>query len=65
MRKSLIMFVLITGSFLFIGCQAPQWFFYTSSGIVQYNRNTGQFEMIWENQAKNPPVFHDTVYVYR
>ena len=59
----LVIFGTVSGSFFFQSCQSPNFLWCTSSGIVTYNRHTGQFEMLWENAAKQIEVVHDTVYV--
>ena len=46
-----------------MSCQSPNFLWCTSSGIVTYNRHTGQFEMLWENVVKEPVVVHDTIFV--
>lgn len=61
--KFLVIFAMVSGSFFFTSCQSPNFLWCTSSGIVTYNRHTGQFEMLWENAAKQVEVVHDTVYV--
>lgn len=61
--KHLVYFWLILCSFSFYGCSSPKWFWCTSNGIMTYNKTTGQFEMIWENTAKQLEIVHDTVYV--
>lgn len=44
-------------------CSPSRLFMVGTQGIATYNRNTGQFEMIWEYNEKQPSVVHDTVYV--
>lgn len=61
--KFLVCFGIVSGSFFLSSCQSPNFLWCTSSGIVTYNRHTGQFEMLWENAAKQVEVVHDTVYV--
>lgn len=59
----LVIFALVGGQFLLESCTTPNMVWCTSNGIIQYNRHTGQFEMLWENSAKQTEVVHDTVYV--
>ena len=33
---------------LLASCTPSKYFFLNSEGIVSYNRNTGQFEMLWD-----------------
>ena len=33
---------------LMASCTPSKYFFLNSEGIVSYNRNTGQFEMLWD-----------------
>lgn len=67
MRKNLptllVIFALVSGCFWFQSCTTPNMVWCTSSGIVTYNRHTGQFEMLWENQLTPTVTVHDTVYV--
>lgn len=59
----LVGFALVCGQFSLESCTTPNMVWCTSNGIIQYNRHTGQFEMLWENSAKQNEVVHDTVYV--
>ena len=61
----LVIFAMVSGSFFFTSCSSPAFLWCTSNGIIEYNRHTGQFEMIWEAQHKQANPVHDTVYVYR
>lgn len=61
----LVIFAMVSGSFFFSSCTSPAFLWCTSNGIIEYNRHTGQFEMIWEAQHKQANPVHDTVYVYR
>lgn len=63
MKRIFIIIFAVTILTILTGCANPRWFWCTSSGIMTYNRHTGQFEVIWENQAKPTEVKHDTVYV--
>lgn len=60
-----VIFALVLGWFSLTSCTSPNFLWCTSSGIVTYNRHTGQFEMLWENQAERREVIHDTIYVIR
>lgn len=60
----LVIFALASGCFCLMSCQSPNFLWCTSSGIVTFNRHTGQFEMLWENQSKQVETVHDTIYVY-
>ena len=68
MRKVLGLFSVIFGMwggcFFFQSCQSPNLVWCTSSGILTYNRGTGQFELMWENQGQPGIIKHDTIYVY-
>lgn len=61
----LIIFGMVSGCFCNLSCTSPNFLWCTSSGIVTYNRHTGQFEMLWENQVQQPQIIHDTIYVHR
>lgn len=61
--KFLVVFGLASGGFFFSSCQSPNFLWCTSSGIVTYNRHTGQFELLWENTSPSVVEVHDTVYV--
>lgn len=63
--KLLFGFWLIVALFCFCSCQSPRVFWLSSSGIVTYNRHTGQFELLWENETRQQQLKHDTVYLYR
>ena len=62
--KFLVIFALVLGCFSSQSCSTPNFLWCTSSGIVTYNRHTGQFEMLWENNAHSLNVIHDTIYIY-
>lgn len=59
----LVIFAMVSGSFFFSSCTSPAFLWCTSNGIIEYNRHTGQFEMIWEAERKQANPFHDTIYV--
>ena len=61
--KFLVVFAMVAGCFSTSSCTTPNFLWCTSSGIVTYNRHTGQFEMLWENGQGEMKVVHDTVYV--
>ena len=58
-----VIFGMVAGCFCNQSCTTPNFLWCTSSGIVTYNRHTGQFEMLWENEVKEPTIIHDTIYV--
>lgn len=59
----LLIFAIVGGCFSISSCTTPNLIWYTSSGIVTYNRHTGQFELLWENEQKQPIEVHDTIYI--
>ena len=59
----LVIFAMVSGSFFFTSCSSPAFLWCTSNGIIEYNRHTGQFEMIWEAEHKQANPVHDTIYV--
>lgn len=65
MKRTFIYVFAVTILAILSGCANPKWFWCSSSGIMTYNRHTGQFEVIWENQAKPSVVKHDTIYVVK
>ena len=44
--------VIVLGIMALTSCSGSNLMWYTSNGIVSYNRHTGQFEMLWENSGK-------------
>lgn len=44
--------MIVLGLLALTSCSAPNLMWYTSNGIVSYNRHSGQFEMMWENSGK-------------
>lgn len=44
--------LIVLGLAALSSCSGSKLMWYTSNGIVSYNRHTGQFEMLWENAAK-------------
>lgn len=44
--------VIVLGLVALTSCSVSNPMWYTSNGIVTYNRHTGQFEMLWENSSK-------------
>lgn len=51
--KVFVLGLLIVSSLVALtSCSTPNLMWYTSNGIVSYNRHTGQFEMLWENSGK-------------
>lgn len=59
-----VFFAVILGLFCVTSCQSPNLVWYTSNGILTFNRRTGQFELMWENQGQPAIIKHDTIYVY-
>ena len=59
----LAIFGLAAGCFSLQSCARPDFLWCTSSGIVTYNRHTGQFEMLWENAGEGVKIVHDTIYI--
>lgn len=51
------------GSMILASCNPARMFMVGTQGIATYNRNTGQFEMLWEYQETPTKFIHDTVYV--
>jgi len=60
-----VIFGMWGGCFFFQSCQSPNSVWCTSSGILTYNRGTGQFELMWENVNSRRDTIRDTVYIYR
>lgn len=54
MRYKVFVFglVIVLGQLALTACSGSNLMWYTSNGIVSYNRHTGQFEMLWENSGK-------------
>lgn len=63
MKKFVIVLVLV----MLMGLQscAPKWLVFNSNGIASYNRHTGQFEILWENNSSQVVEKHDTVTIIR
>lgn len=59
-----VIFGLAAGGFFFQSCQTPNFIWCTSSGVITYNRHTGQFEMLWESEHKQAKLDSDTIYIY-
>lgn len=57
-----VIFWLIASLFAFESCASDKLVWSTSSGIVTYNRHTGQFEMLWDGTRKDQKFRSDTVY---
>ena len=62
--KSLIKISFVAVALMATSC-TPQWLLVNSSGIATYNRNTGQVEVLWENQSAQQTIVHDTVYIVK
>lgn len=60
----LVIFAMGLANFLTSSCTSPNLVWCTSSGILSYNRHTGQFELLWENVHSEPEKVHDTIYIY-
>ena len=54
MRYKVFVYVLliVSGLLALTSCSGSNLMWYTSNGIVSYNRHTGQCEMLWENSGK-------------
>lgn len=67
MKKSVfslvVIFWLIFGLFTFESCASDKLVWSTSSGIVTYNRLSGQFEMLWDGTRNEHKFRSDTVYI--
>lgn len=62
MQKYLLIgFKLILVSLLVMGCAPRDWFLINSSGIMTYNRHTGQFELLWESKSPAVVIPHDSL----
>lgn len=59
-RFSMVVF----GITFLVSCTPSKLLWFTSSGIMTYNRNTGQLEVLWENNGAGHPEKCDTVYIY-
>lgn len=46
---------------LFCSCAPNRWFLINTEGIVTYNRNTGQLEVLWSHHEKPNVITVDTV----
>ena len=62
--KSLVKILFVAVALMATSC-TPKWLLINSSGIATYNRNTGQVEVLWENQSAQQTTVHDTVYVVK
>lgn len=51
-KYSLVCMIIVIGITMVSGCSGARMVWYTSNGIVTYNRHTGQFEMLWENAGQ-------------
>lgn len=62
MRKYLLLgFKLILLSLLVMGCAPRDWFLINSSGILTYNRHTGQLEVLWESKSPAVIIHRDSL----
>lgn len=66
MKRSRFVIIIILFAVAALGvtsCHPAKLFLLSSEGIVTYNRNTGQFEMVWDYKSK--ATSPDTVYLSR
>ena len=56
---------MVFGLTCLLSCSPAKLLWYSSNGIMTYNRQTGQFEVLWENNGAGNTAKCDTVYVYR
>lgn len=56
--------LIVFGISMLISCSPSKLLWFTSSGIMTYNRQTGQLEVLWENNGAGHPEKCDTVYIY-
>lgn len=64
MRKFVFVFVLVAlvaTSMFFSSCTPARWYLVNSEGILTYNRQTGQLELMWSHYSKGQKA--DTSYV--
>lgn len=62
--KKLVMVLVCVAACGLQSC-APKWLVFNSNGIASYNRHTGQFEILWENNSSQVVEKHDTVTIIR
>lgn len=60
--KKLVLVLVVVAACCLQSC-APKWLLFNSNGIASYNRNTGAFEILWENHNSQVIEKHDTIYV--
>ena len=60
-----LVLVLVCVAACFLQSCAPKWLVFNSNGIASYNRHTGQFEILWENNSSQVVEKHDTVTIIR
>lgn len=53
MKSLLVVLMIAIGITAISSCSGAKLCWYTSNGIVTYNRHTGQFEMLWENAGQS------------
>ena len=51
-RRILVGFWICFTLAVFAGCSPVKYLFVDSSGIMSYNRHTGQFEVLWEHKSE-------------
>lgn len=61
--KFWLIFGLACGCFLSSSCSGGNLIWCKSGFILEYNRHTGQLEVLYENTTKAVEVVHDTVYI--
>lgn len=62
MRKCIFLcLMLILGFFVVCSCGSYRYPFPTSSGILTYNKLTGNLEILWETQAPSVVVVKDSI----
>lgn len=63
MKKSFWLIGCVILACMCSSCGSGRMFMLNTNGIATYNRNTGQFEVLWEWAESQPKVLHDTIYV--
>lgn len=60
MKKLVFCFVFA----LSLGACAPsRYWVFNSEGIATYDRHSGRFEILWQNNTAPVTVIHDTIYL--
>ena len=55
---------IVFGMLFLSACTPAKLLWFSSSGIMTYNRATGQLEVLWENQGQGQKEKCETIYVY-